>query len=204
MSARTFWRPPGSSNSSPPTRSNSSPRGPTVEASPMSKTAAPARGDATLSENLAYLKPSETVSINQETQRRKAAGEDVIDLSAGEPDFDTPKVAAESGIKAIQQGKTKYPPNVGLLDLRAAVARQLSLLSNGRAVNADGIVISTGAKQSLFNVIFTLFGPGDRVLIPAPAWVSYPQIVHLARAEPVMVNGDIQYGLKVSVADLER
>jgi aspartate aminotransferase len=174
-----------------------------VEASPA-KTITPARGDVTLSENLAYLKPSETVSINQETQRRKAAGEDVIDLSAGEPDFDTPKVAAESGIKAIQQGKTRYPPNVGLLDLRAAVARQLSLLSNGRAVNADHIVISTGAKQSLFNVIFTLFGPGDRVLIPAPAWVSYPQIVHLARAEPVMVNGDIQYGLKVSVADLER
>ena len=91
-----------------------------MEASP-SKTILPARGDVTLSENLAYLKPSETVSINQETQRRKAAGEDVIDLSAGEPDFDTPKVAAESGIKAIQQGKTKYPPNVGLLDLRLSL-----------------------------------------------------------------------------------
>jgi aspartate aminotransferase len=174
-----------------------------VEASPA-KTITPSRGDVTLSENLRYLKPSETVSINQETQRRKAAGEDVIDLSAGEPDFDTPKIASESGIKAIQQGKTRYPPNVGLLDLRAAVARQLSLLSSGRAVNADGIVISTGAKQSIFNAVFTLFGPGDRVLIPAPAWVSYPQIVHLARAEPVMVNGDIEYGLKVSVADLER
>ncbi len=173
-----------------------------MEASPKVMTAA--RADATLSENLAYLKPSETVSINQETQRRKAAGEDVIDLSAGEPDFETPKPAAESGIRAIQQGKTKYPPNVGLLDLRAAVARHLSLLSNARPVNADGIVVSTGAKQSLFNAIFTLFGPGDRVLIPAPAWVSYPQMVHLARAEPVMVNGDIEYGLKVSVDDLER
>lgn len=170
----------------------------------MSKTMTPARGDVTLSDNLAFLKPSETVSINQETQRRKAAGEDVIDLSAGEPDFDTPKFASESGIKAIQQGKTKYPPNVGLLDLRAAVARHLSLLSNGRPVNADGIVVSTGAKQSLFNAIFTLFGPGDRVLIPAPAWVSYPQMVHLARAEPVMVNGDIEYSMKVNVADLER
>jgi aspartate aminotransferase len=172
-----------------------------VEASPKSMT--PTRADATLSENLAYLKPSETVSINQETQRRKAAGEDVIDLSAGEPDFETPKLAAESGIRAIQQGKTKYPPNVGLLDLRAAVARHLSLLSNGRPVNADGVVVSTGAKQSLFNAIFTLFGPGDRVLIPAPAWVSYPQMVHLARAEPVMVNGDIEYGLKVGVDQLE-
>jgi aspartate aminotransferase len=70
-------------------------------------------------------------------------------------------------------------------------------------VNADGLVVSTGAKQSLFNAIFALFGPGDRVLIPSPAWVSYPQMVHLARAEPVMVPGDIQYGLKVSVQDLE-
>ena len=156
-----------------------------------------------LSENLAHLKPSETVSINQETQRRKAAGEDVIDLSAGEPDFETPKPAAEAGIKAIQQGKTKYPPSVGLLDLRAAVARHLSLLSGGRPVNADGIVISTGAKQSIFNAVFALCGPGDQVLIPSPAWVSYPQIVHLARAEPVLVPGDIEWSLKVSVDDLE-
>ena len=175
-----------------------------MEASPLSKMTVSSRSDVTLSDNLSNLKPSETVSINQETQRRKAAGEDVIDMSAGEPDFDTPKAAADSGIRAIQQGKTKYPPNVGLLDLRAAAARHLSLLSNGRPVNADGIVVSTGAKQSLFNAIFTLFGPGDRVLIPSPAWVSYPQIVHLARAEPVMVTGDIEYGLKVSVADLER
>ncbi|MBI4419482.1 MAG: pyridoxal phosphate-dependent aminotransferase [Gemmatimonadetes bacterium] len=168
----------------------------------MAKTLLP-KSEGALSENLAHLKPSETVSINQETQRRKAAGEDVIDLSAGEPDFDTPRAAAESGIKAIQQGKTRYPPNVGLLDLRAAAARHLSLLSGGRPVNADGIVVSTGAKQSIFNAVFTLFGPGDRVLIPSPAWVSYPQIVHLARAEPVMVPGDIEWSLKVSVDDLE-
>jgi aspartate aminotransferase len=79
----------------------------------------------------------------------------------------------------------------------------LSLLSGGRPVNADGIVVSTGAKQSIFNAVFTLFGPGDQVLIPSPAWVSYPQIVHLARAEPVMVPGDIDWSLKVSVDDLD-
>lgn len=168
----------------------------------MSRTSAPVTPPP-LSENLAHLRPSETVSINQETQRRKAAGEDVIDLSAGEPDFDTPRPAAEAGIRAIQQGKTKYPPNAGLLDLRAAAARHLSLLSAGRPVNADRVVVSTGAKQSLFNAIFTLFGPGDRVLIPSPAWVSYPQIVHLARAEPVMVPGDLDWSLKVNVDDLE-
>ena len=98
-----------------------------MEASPLSKMKIATRSDVTLSENLSNLKPSETVSINQETQRRKAAGEDVIDMSAGEPDFDTPKVASESGIRAIQQGKTKYPPNAGLIDLRAAADRQLSL-----------------------------------------------------------------------------
>ncbi len=156
-----------------------------------------------LSQNLDYLKPSETVSINQETQRRRAAGEDVIDLSAGEPDFETPRLVAEAGMRAIQQGKTKYPPAAGILDLRAAVARHLSLLSGGRPVNADHVVVSTGAKQSLFNACFTLFGPGDRVLIPSPAWVSYPQIVRLARAEPVMVEGAIEWSLKVDVEALQ-
>jgi aspartate aminotransferase len=157
-----------------------------------------------LSKNLEYLKPSETVSINQETQRRRAAGEDVIDLSAGEPDFETPKLVCDAGIRAIQQGKTKYPANAGILDLRAAVARHLSLLSGGRPVNADHVVVSTGAKQSLFNASMTLFGPGDRVLIPSPAWVSYPQIVRLARAEPVMVEGDLEWSLKVDVEALNQ
>jgi aspartate aminotransferase len=155
------------------------------------------------SKNLEYLKPSETVSIAQETQRRRAAGEDVIDLSAGEPDFETPKLVSEAGIRSIQQGKTHYPPTAGILDLRAAAARHLSLLSGGRPVNADHIVVSSGAKQSLFNACMTLFGPGDRVLIPSPAWVSYPQIVRLARAEPVPVAGDLEWSLKVDVDALD-
>ncbi|MFQ5702595.1 MAG: pyridoxal phosphate-dependent aminotransferase [Gemmatimonadales bacterium] len=155
------------------------------------------------SHNLGHLEPSATVSINQEAQRRRSAGEDILDLSAGEPDFGTPKIIAEAGIKAIQQGKTHYPPNAGILDLRAAVARQLSLLSGGRPVNADNIVVSTGAKQALFNACFSLFGPGDEVLIPSPAWVSYPQIIHLARATPVMVPGDIEWSLKVGVDQLD-
>lgn len=157
-----------------------------------------------LSKNLEHLKPSETLAISQAAQQRRAAGEDVVDLSAGEPDFDTPRIAAEAGIRAIQQGKTHYPPNHGLLDLRAAAARHLSLLSGGRPVNADHIVISTGAKQSLFNACFTLFGPGDKVLVPAPYWVSYPQMLRFARAEPVIVAGAPEWSMKVSVEDLER
>ena len=157
-----------------------------------------------LSKNIEYLTPSETLAINQAAQQRRAAGEDVVDLSAGEPDFDTPKIASEAGIRAIQQGKTHYPPNQGLLDLRAAVARHFSLLSGGRPVNADHIVVSNGAKQSLFNACFTLFGPGDKVLVPAPYWVSYPQMLRFARAEPVIVPGAPEWSMKVSVEDLER
>ena len=157
-----------------------------------------------LSLNVQHLKASETIAIATEAKRRKAAGEDVYDLSAGEPDFDTPEAVAEAGIQAIRKGFTRYPPNIGIAELRGAVATQLSTLSGGRAVNADNIVVSSGSKQSLFNACFTLFGPHDRVLIPAPAWVSYPQIVHLARAEPVLVPGDIEWGLKVSVRDLDR
>jgi len=156
-----------------------------------------------LSPNLAHLKASETVAISTEARRRKAAGEDVLDLGVGEPDFDTPAAAAEAGIEAIRQGRTRYPPNVGIAELRRAMAHHLSGLSGGRTVDPDRIVISSGSKQSLFNACFALFGPRDKVLIPAPAWVSYPQIVHLARAEPVMVPGDIEWGLKVSVKDLD-
>ena len=157
-----------------------------------------------LSLNISHLKPSETVAISNETKRRKAAGEDVYDLSVGEPDFDTPAAAAQAGIQAIQKGLTRYPPNIGIAELRAGIARQLSLMSGGRAVNSDHIVVSSGSKQSLFNACFTLFGPHHKVLIPSPAWVSYPQIVHLARAEPILVPGDPEWGLKVSVRDLDR
>lgn len=159
---------------------------------------------AGLSPNLQHLETSATVAISQEAKRRTAAGEDVIDLGAGEPDFPTPGIPADAGIRAVKEGKTHYPANEGVLELRAAAAKHLSLLSGGRPVNADHIVVSNGSKQSLFNACFALFGPGDVVAIPAPAWVSYPQIVHLARARPVLVPGDPEWSLKVSVKDLDR
>ena len=157
-----------------------------------------------LSPNIAYLETSATIAISQEAKRRRASGEDVIDLGAGEPDFPTPPIPTEAGIRAIKDGKTRYPANEGILELRAAAAKHLALLSGGRPVNADNIVVSNGSKQSLFNVCFTLFGPGDVVAIPAPAWVSYPQIVHLTRARPVLITGHPEWGLKVSVRELER
>jgi aspartate aminotransferase len=157
-----------------------------------------------LSPNLQHLETSATIAISAEAKRRKAAGEDVIDLGAGEPDFPTPSIPADAGIRAIKDGKTHYSANEGILELRAGAAKHLSLLSGGRPVNADHVIVSNGSKHSLFNACFTLFGPGDVVAIPAPAWVSYPQIVHLARARPVMVTGDPEWSLKVSVKDLER
>lgn len=157
-----------------------------------------------LSPNLAYLKPSETVAISNETKRRRAAGEDIIDLSVGEPDFDTPKLVADAGIQAIQKGYTRYAANPGIVELRTAVARNLSLLSGGRAINPDQIIISNGSKQSIFNACFVLFGPGDEVLVPTPSWTSYYEIVQLARATPVAVYGRREHDLKVTVEDLER
>ncbi len=157
-----------------------------------------------LSSNVTHLKASETVAISTEAKRRKAAGEDVLDLGVGEPDFDTPAPAAQAGVLAIQRGYTRYPPNIGIAELRHAIAKNLSQLSGGRAIPADHLVVSSGSKQSLFNACFTLFGRKDKVLIPSPAWVSYPQIVHLCRAEPVMVPGEEDWGLKVSATDLER
>lgn len=156
-----------------------------------------------LSINTQHLKASETVAISAECKRRRAAGEEVFDCSVGEPDFDTPAPIADAGMTAIRKGYTRYPPNNGIPELRVAMARHLSLLSGGRPVNSDNFIISNGSKQSLFNACFTLFGPTDRVLIPSPAWVSYPQIIHLVRAEPVMVPGDPEWGLKVSVKELE-
>ncbi len=156
------------------------------------------------SPNLAHLKPSETVAISAEAKRRLAAGENILDLSVGEPDFDTPAAVVAAGVQALQSGRTRYAPNVGIAPLREAMASSLSQMSGGRAVDASRIVVSNGSKQALFNACFSLFGPGDQVLIPSPAWVSYPQIVHLTRAEPVLVPGDPEWGLKVSIADLER
>ncbi len=110
----------------------------------------------------------------------------------------------EAAERAIAAGHTKYAATEGILELRVAIARRLSLLSGGRAVNADHVVVSAGAKQAAFNACFCLFGARDKVLIPTPAWTSYPQIVHLTRATPVEVPGDPEWSCKVSVEDLDR
>ncbi len=159
--------------------------------------------NALFSRNVAALAPSATIAVSREAARLKAEGVNVVDLGAGEPDFATPKLVADAGARAIAAGKTKYAPTEGILELRAAIARRLALLSGGRAVNADNIVVSNGSKQSLLNACLCLFGQREKVLVPTPAWTSYPQIVHLARAVPVEIPGDPEWSLKVSVRDLD-
>jgi aspartate aminotransferase len=158
-----------------------------------------------LSPNVAALQPSATMAIATRAKELIAAGNDVVDLCVGEPDFDTPGFISEAGIQAIRDGQTRYTPAAGIPQLRAAIAGDLQRLSaRGAEVDAVGIVVTSGAKQALFNVIFSLFGPGDRVLVPVPYWTTYPELVQLARAEPVFVAGDPARSYKVSVDDLER
>ncbi len=155
-----------------------------------------------VSENVRELQPSATLAIAARARELRAQGKNVIDLSAGEPDFATPEFIGRGGIGAIEQGFTKYTAVAGIPALRQAIAKDLQKIT-GKAVDPAGIVVSTGAKQALFNTIFTLFGPGDKVLLPAPYWTSYPDLIKLARAETVYVPGDEADSFKVDVAMLE-
>lgn len=156
-----------------------------------------------ISPNVARLKPSATIALAARVKELIHEGRDIINLTAGEPDFPTPAFIAEAGIAAIRAGHTRYTAAAGIPELRAAIAADLCRLSPHQELSPAGVVVSAGAKQALFNACFTLFGPGDRVLVPVPYWTSYPAIVELARAEPVMVRGPEERGFKVTPDDLE-
>jgi aspartate aminotransferase len=155
------------------------------------------------SANVEKIKPSATMAVSSLAKKLKAEGKDVIDLSAGEPDFDTPSFISEAAIEGIRKGKTRYTPAAGMPELKKAIARALSQRA-GRELDAEGVVVTSGAKQALFNACFCLFGPGDEVLIGAPYWTSYPEIVTLARATPVPVAGSEERDFRLTPADLER
>ena len=156
------------------------------------------------SANLAQLKESATIAASARAKALKAAGRDVIDLGAGEPDFDTPEFIRRAGQRAIDAGATKYTATEGILPLREAIAAQANAprIASLPAVTKDEVVVSTGSKQSLFNACFALFGPGDDVLIPTPSWTSYYEMVTLSRANAVPVFGDPARGFKVTPDDL--
>ncbi|MGB1841458.1 MAG: pyridoxal phosphate-dependent aminotransferase [Longimicrobiales bacterium] len=155
------------------------------------------------SANVEKLKPSATIAVSTLAKKLASEGRDIINLSAGEPDFDTPAFISEAAIDGIQNGKTRYTPPAGIPELRAAIAERLSERA-GRAMDADGVVVTAGAKQALFNAIFTLFGPGDEVMIAAPYWTTYPDLVTIARAEPVEVFGEQSNDFKITPGDLDR
>lgn len=158
----------------------------------------------TPSPNIALLRESATIAVSQRAKALRAEGRTIIDLGAGEPDFDTPSFIREAAKAALDAGHTHYTPTEGILPLRAAIAehaRATGALAAG--VTPHDVVVSNGSKQSLFNACFCLFGPGDEVLIPTPSWTSYYEMVQLARAVPVAVMGDPSRDLKVTAARLE-
>lgn len=157
---------------------------------------------AQLSDRLNRLAPSATLVMSQKSSEMKAAGIDVINMSVGEPDFNTPDVIKEAAKKAIDENYSKYSPVSGYPDLRKAIAEKLKK-ENGLDYTASEVIVGTGGKQGVCNAVLALVNPGDEVIIPAPYWVSYPQMVKLAGGTPVIVNAGFEQNFKMTPAQLE-
>ncbi len=155
-----------------------------------------------ISERIRRMAASQTLAMSQKSSELRAAGVDVINLSVGEPDFNTPSHIKEAAKKAIDDNYTRYPPVPGYMDLRQAIARKLRE-ENGLDYTAQQIVVSGGAKQSLSNVIMAMVNPGDEVVIPVPAWVSYIEMVKLAGGVNVLVPAGIGQEFKITPQQLE-
>lgn len=157
---------------------------------------------AQLSNRLNRLAPSATLAMSQKSSEMKAQGIDVINMSVGEPDFNTPDHIKEAAKKAIDENYSRYSPVPGYPDLRKAIVAKLKN-ENGLEYNFNEILVSNGAKQSVCNTVMALCNDGDEVIIPAPYWVSYPQMAKLAGAEPVIVNAGFEQNFKMTPEQLE-
>src|SRR5436190_868850 len=155
-----------------------------------------------ISGRASQLTPSLTLSIDAKAKAMKAEGIDVCGFGAGEPDFDTPEHIKQAAIAALEAGFTKYTPSAGLPELRQAIAEKLEA-DNQLSYRASQVVVSSGAKHSCYNAILATCQPGDEVLIPSPYWVSYPDMVRLAGAEPVIVQTSERNGWKMRASDFE-
>jgi aspartate aminotransferase len=155
------------------------------------------------SDSLSRVKPSATIVITQKARDLKAQGRDVISLSVGEPDFDTPENIKEAAIAAIRRGETKYPPVAGIPQLREAIARKFKR-ENGLDYKPSQTIVGTGGKQVIYNALLATLNPGDEVIIPRPYWVSYPEMVVLNGGEPVFVDTTMEHDFKLQSEDLER
>jgi len=155
-----------------------------------------------IAERLSRIKPSPTIAVSQKARELKAAGKDIIGLGAGEPDFDTPDNIKEAAIAAIRRGETKYTNVDGTPELKAAVSAKFKR-DNGLDYAPEQITVGTGGKQVLYNALMATLNPGDEVIVPAPFWVSYPDMVLLAEGEPVIVPCTQNNQFKLQPEDLE-
>jgi len=155
-----------------------------------------------LSKNLLRIKQSPTMEITARAQELKSNGSNIISLSVGEPDFDTPQNIKEAGILAINQGKTKYTAVGGMPELKEAICNKFKK-DNNLNYSKEQIIVSTGGKQVLFNALLATLNPEDEVIIPAPYWVSYPDMIKLSGGEPVFVEAKLSNGYKLTANELE-
>ena len=156
-----------------------------------------------ISDSLNRIQPSATIAISNKAMQLKAEGKNVIGLAAGEPDFDTPQNIKDAAIKAIQAGKTKYTAVDGIPELKKAIVDKFKR-ENNLDYKPSQVSVGTGGKQVLFNALMATVNPGDEVIVPAPYWVSYPDIVMLAGGTPVFVEGKLENGFKLQAADLDK
>lgn len=156
-----------------------------------------------VAKRLDVVEPSPTLAITAKANQLKASGLDVVGFGAGEPDFDTPTHIKEAAKKAMDQGKTKYTPVSGTVSLKEAIIRKFET-ENGLKYEKNQIIVGTGGKQVLYNFFMATLNPGDEVIIPAPYWVSYADIVRLAEGTPVIVSTDISSGFKITAEQLEK
>jgi aspartate aminotransferase len=156
-----------------------------------------------ISDSLNRIQPSATIAISTKALVLQAEGKDVIGLAAGEPDFDTPRNIKDAAIAAINAGKTKYTAVDGIPELKKAIVAKFKR-ENNLDYKVSQVSVGTGGKQILFNALMATVNPGDEVIIPAPYWVSYPDIVMLAGGKPVIVQGPADKGFKLQAADLEK
>jgi aspartate aminotransferase len=158
---------------------------------------------AFLADALSRIKPSATIMLTQKARDLKATGRDVISLSVGEPDFDTPDNVKEAAIAAIRRGETKYTPVPGIVQLREAITRKFKR-ENDLDYKPSQVIVGTGGKHVIYNALLATLNPGDEVVMSAPYWVSYPEIVALCGGTPVIVNTTIDKNFKLQPEDLER
>lgn len=158
---------------------------------------------AFLADILSRVKPSATIAVTQKARELKAKGRDVISLGAGEPDFDTPENIKEAAIDAIKRGETKYTPVSGVPELRKAIADKFKR-ENGLDYKPEQTIVGTGGKQILFNAFMATLNPGDEVVIPAPYWVSYPEMVAICGGTPVFVDTTLEDNFKLKPEALEK